>query len=78
MALRRWESEGQKNLDLLAGFFSTVAYLPRQLGIYPAKSYQKGLFSDSLLLFFLRDLSGNNIEFIKEGVFNGLPKLSTL
>lgn len=33
MALRRWESEGQKNLDLLAGFFSTVAYLPRQLGI---------------------------------------------
>ena len=29
--------------------------------------------------FFLsRDLSGNKLGFIKEGVFNGLPKLSTL
>lgn len=32
-----------------------------------------------ITVFFLsRDLSGNKLGFIEEGVFNGLPKLSTL
>lgn len=67
-----------KKIGFISWIFLYGGLFTSSIRNYPAKSYQKGLFSDSLLLFFLRDLSGNNIEFIKEGVFNGLPKLSTL